>query len=317
MSSINELSFTDLYLFKDDPMIKIDGFLEPLGDRYAGETRELRERVLKRQADTNNEEFSIVHNEQRYRVAVYECVSGYEATLRKIGSDVVDWNKLGFPKYYLPMLLHKTLQSEREVVARGGIILIGGKPDSGKSTTSYALIDQIMRHSPWFGVTIEDPVEMLLPTRYENGATIRQREIKSSNFDDALRIALRSNCDLIFVGEIRTPEGAQLALQAAQTGHLVITTIHASDLTGSIDRFLSVVGKTDQNQSMFSNVFRGALWQSLEKSSGLANRTMNCKALFTDPEVRRRIKNGELERLTSALETQQAKIENGRGLEAS
>jgi twitching motility protein PilT len=167
---------------------------------------------------------------RRLRVNLYHTLGRLAAVLRPIRNEVPDLDALGLPSG----LLHSWIQR------RYGLILVTGPTGSGKSTTVASCLHWINQHMTRHIVTLEDPIEYL----FENDRSFfSQREIRqdSDSFATALRAALRQSPDVLFIGEIRDTETAVTALQAAETGHLVISTLHSSSVVETIDRFSRMV----------------------------------------------------------------------------
>ena len=310
---LNTLKFNDLYLSENDAAVKENGGIHSLCGENRKEALGLFAVALSVYEEKGRTEFTIVHDDQRYRVVLIDSILGYEFVLRKITPLINKWGDLGFPPHYLPRLLNAP--TINDPVARGGLILITGRPDTGKSTTAYALLNEVMQRMPWVAMTIEDPVETLLPAKYQTGGKVIQREVLSRDFSQALHGALRSNVDVILVGEIRDKEGAQLALSAAHTGHLVITTLHAKDLISALERFANIAGADERTLDLMSQVFRGCIWQSLEKWAGLKSRVLDAHALFSgeDGSVESRIRAGQFSQLTNNI-IKQKNLEGSRGI---
>jgi twitching motility protein PilT len=315
---IKDAGFTDLYLTKDRYSIKIDGAVSKLDEKYCHDVFKLTKLVFEYYekdalASAGNpnfspEQFSYKYDGQLYRVIIIHGFSGPTAALRK-GNEIVSlWSDLGFPSHYLTKLIPSVDQTN--INGKGGLILVAGKPDSGKTTTCYSLVNEILENSPLVCLTIEDPIETFLPQQYKSGAIVTQTEVLSVDFPKALKNALRYNADLIMAGEIRDEEGAQLALQGANTGHLVIATIHAADTVASLERFVTVAGDTDATRDIFSQVFLGCVWQSLQKRSGLKNRTLSCDAIFSTSSVTNKIKVGHFSYLHTEMDKQKSAAQN-------
>ena len=163
---------------------------------------------------------------RRLRVNLYHTLGRLAAVLRPIRSEIPSLEDLGLPAGLMQSWMRH----------RYGLILVTGPTGSGKSTTVAACLDWINRNLPRHIVSLEDPIEYL----FENGtAFFSQREIRqdSESFASALRAALRQSPDVLFIGEIRDPETAVTALHAAETGHLVISTLHSSSVAETLDRF--------------------------------------------------------------------------------
>ena len=162
----------------------------------------------------------------RLRVNLYHTLGRLAAAMRPIRNDIPPLAQLGLPADLLESWMQR----------RFGIILITGPTGSGKSTTVASCLDWINRHLARHIVTLEDPIEYL----FENELSyFSQREIRqdSESFATGLRAALRQSPDVLFLGEIRDPETAVTALHAAETGHLVISTLHSSSVVETLDRF--------------------------------------------------------------------------------
>ncbi|GAA5482937.1 type IV pilus twitching motility protein PilT [Haloferula sargassicola] len=170
----------------------------------------------------------------RLRVNVYRTLGRMAVVMRPIKSEIPEFGDLGLPGEML----------ERWVERRSGLILICGPTGSGKSTTVAACLEWINRHHSRHIVTLEDPIEYLFKNQR---SFFSQREIHrdTGDFDLALRQSLRQNPDVIFFGEIRDPGSALSALRAAETGHLVISTLHAAGVSGvpiAIERLTRLLG---------------------------------------------------------------------------
>lgn len=162
----------------------------------------------------------------RLRVNLYHTLGRLAAAMRPIRNEILSLEALGLPAELLESWMRR----------RCGLILVTGPTGSGKSTTVASCLDWINRHLARHVVTLEDPIEYL----FENEvAFFSQREIHqdSESFATGLRAALRQSPDVIFLGEIRDPETALTALHAAETGHLVISTLHSSSVVETLDRF--------------------------------------------------------------------------------
>lgn len=167
----------------------------------------------------------------RVRVNLYHTLGRLAAVLRPIRNDVPELAALGMPAELLQSWIQR----------RYGLILVTGPTGSGKSTTVASCLDWINHHQRRHIVTLEDPIEYL----FENDLShFSQREIRqdSGSFAVALRSALRQSPDVLFLGEIRDAETALTALQAAETGHLVISTLHSASVTETIERFSQLIG---------------------------------------------------------------------------
>jgi twitching motility protein PilT len=181
----------------------------------------------------------------------------------------------------LPDVIRKLAEEER------GIVLLTGTTGSGKSTTLAAMIDHINQNMPKHVVTIEDPIEYL---HRDRKSVINQREVglDTTSFKRALRRVLRQDPDVILIGEMRDEETVQTALSAAETGHLVLSTVHTVDATESINRMLDFFPphQHQQARAMIAGTLKGVVSQRLIPSSDGAGRVAVCETLVMTGRVR-------------------------------
>jgi twitching motility protein PilT len=189
----------------------------------------------------------------RFRVNVYRESHGFGAVLRQIPSQIMTFEQLG-----LPQVLDELCQIPK------GLILVTGPTGSGKSTTLAAMIDRVNKTRPAHIVTIEDPIEFV---HQSQKCLVTQREIggHARSFARGLRAALREDPDIILVGELRDSETIQLALEAANTGHLVFATLHTNTAVSAVDRIIDQFPADQQSQtrSVLADVVRGVVAQTL------------------------------------------------------
>jgi twitching motility protein PilT len=208
---------------------------------------------------TNDLDFAFILNANRLRACASRNQNGLAVALRLIPNEIPSIHSLGLPESVLKV-----------VSETAGLVLITGATGSGKSTTAAALIDKINRSRGGHIVTIEDPIEHL---HNLDRAVISQRQVgrDTNSFAKALRAALRQDPDVIYLGEMRDLETISLALTAAETGHLVIATLHTNDAPSAINRIVSVFSAQEQEQvrSQLSQSLRMVIAQKLiRKRSG-------------------------------------------------
>jgi twitching motility protein PilT len=178
---------------------------------------------------------------------------------------------------------------------RNGIVLVTGPTGSGKSTTLAAIINKLNREKPIHIITIEDPIEYLHP---HSVATVNQREVgaDTQTFALALRAALRQAPKVILVGEMRDVETISIALEASETGHLVLSTLHTIDAAKTIDRIVGVFPKNEERQirTRFSQAFKWVVSQRLVPRMG-GGRMAVCEILRSNSRTREYVQEGERE----------------------
>jgi twitching motility protein PilT len=220
----------------------------------------------------------------RFRVNVFAQRGSYSVVLRVIPSKVPTVEELGIPAVV------------NEIAAeRNGIVLVTGPTGSGKSTTLAAIINKLNREKAIHIITIEDPIEYLHP---HNVATINQREVgaDTQTFALALRAALRQAPKVILVGEMRDVETISIALEASETGHLVLSTLHTIDASKTIDRIIGVFPKNEERQvrTRFAQSFKWIVSQRLIPKQG-GGRMAVCEILRSNSRTREYVAEGEKE----------------------
>ena len=173
----------------------------------------------------------------QFRINVFQENDGVAAAIRALSLDIPKVETIGFPNTAWEDIVYR----------KQGLVLVTGITGAGKSTTIASFIDRIAEKSACRVITIEDPIEYLFQQRY---SIISQREVGRDvkSFVDGLRTVLREDPDVIFVGEMRDPETISMTLMAAETGHLVFSTLHTRDTTGTITRILDYFPAGRQNE---------------------------------------------------------------------
>jgi len=229
----------------------------------------------------------------RFRVNAFTQRHGPAAVLRKIPNDVLPLDTLG-----VPPIVGELAMKER------GLMLVTGPTGSGKSTTLASIIDFINTHSPDHIITIEDPIEFVHESKC---ALINQREVgpHTHSFANALRSALREDPDVILVGEMRDLETTQLAITAAETGHLVLGTMHTSSAAKTCDRIVDIFPSERQEQvrSMFSESLLAILAQTLIPTRDGKGRVAAFEILVGIPSARNLIREKKTAQIGSVIQT--------------
>lgn len=221
----------------------------------------------------------------RFRVNIFQQRSSYSIVMRVIPTQMPTIETLGLPP-----------QLADAAELRNGIVLLTGPTGSGKSSTLAAIINLINQTKHYHIVTIEDPIEFL---HKHNKSTINQREIGSDtkDFASALRAALRQAPKVILVGEMRDLETTEIALEAAETGHLVLSTLHTIDATKTVDRIIGMYPKNEEHviRTRLAQTFRYIVSQRLIPSFDGRTRVAAVEILKSSPRTREYIEAGESE----------------------
>ena len=229
----------------------------------------------------------------RFRVNVFMQRKGVAAVFRLIPEEPETVEELGLPMQLLDLL-----------DASEGIVLVTGPTGSGKSTTLASLIHSINMSRPAHVITIEDPIEFV---HQNQKALISQREVSShtKSFHAALRAALREDPDIILVGEMRDLETISLAVTAAETGHLVLATLHTNSAIKTVDRIIDVFPQSQQAQirAMLSESLRGIVAQALLPSASGEGREPVVEILVNVPAVANLIREGKTHQIHSVMQT--------------
>ncbi|MFC4893006.1 type IV pilus twitching motility protein PilT [Pseudofrancisella aestuarii] len=244
--------------------------------------------------DTLECDFSIdsVENDARFRVNAFFHNRGYGAVFRRLENKIPTLDQFSAPKVL------KTVQAKR-----GGLILVTGPTGSGKSSTLAALVSEMNQKEEAHILTIEDPIEFV---HVSQKSLINQREVKrdTRSFNAALKSALREDPDCILVGEMRDLETIRLALEAAETGHLVLGTLHTMSAIKTVDRIISVFPPAEQElvRNMLAESLQIVISQRLLKRKG-SGRVAAYEVLVNNSGIKNMIKDNRLSQIYSSLQT--------------
>src|SRR5229473_189915 len=221
----------------------------------------------------------------RFRVNIFQQRGVYSIVMRVIPTDIPTLKSLGLPE-----------QLEEIAELRNGLVLITGPTGSGKSSTLAAIIDVINETKHYHVVAIEDPIEYL---HAHKNSTINQREVgnDTKDFPSALRAALRQAPKVILIGEMRDYETTEIALEAAETGHLVLSTLHTIDAAKTIDRIIGLYPKNEEPviRTRLAQTFRYIISQRLIPRADRRGRIAAIEILRSSPRTREYIEAGEAE----------------------
>ncbi|MBX3130257.1 MAG: type IV pilus twitching motility protein PilT [Polyangiaceae bacterium] len=299
------LGASDLHLSTGvEPMLRLSGSmttLEGYGKQSAEALRALLYEIL---PERNRPEFErdwdtdfahAIPGLSRFRANYFCDQNGPGAVFRQIPYEIVPVEKLGLP----PKVLDLCWLTK-------GLVLVTGPTGSGKSTTLATLVDYINQNRADHIITIEDPVEFVHPNKR---CLVNQREVgtHTRSFKAALRAALREDPDIVLVGEMRDLETIAIAVETAETGHLVFGTLHTTSATSTIDRIIDQFPPEQQSQirTMLSESLRGVVAQVLCKKNG-GGRIAAYEILITTPAVSNLIREGKTYQIPSLMQTGRA-----------
>ncbi len=309
MASLLELMLSrrasDLHLSSGTvPRLRVDGDIVPLDGwpELSGEqVKELLWEITPHKSRAEWEErrdtdFAHETEAARFRVNVFEDRKGIGSVMRQIPNEIITAEAMGLSKAILDLCFLSK-----------GLVLVTGPTGSGKSTTLAALIDYINRNREDHIITIEDPIEFVHPNKK---CLVNQREvgIHTASFKQALRGALREDPDIVLVGELRDLETIAIAIETAETGHLVFGTLHTNTAPSTVDRIIDQFPADRQGQirTMLSESLKGVISQTLCKKIG-GGRAPALEVLLVPGSVSNLIREGKTFQIPSIMQT-------GRGL---
>ena len=293
---------SDVYFLEGvPPAIKVDGLVSPVAGADALDAAGMRailERLLsvkERTAFAEAGEANLSHMHPilgRFRVNCYRAMGVSGAVLRRVKTELPTLESLELP----PLLGSLALE-------RQGLILLVGATGAGKSTTVAAMLHERITRSRGHVVTIEDPVEFLHDS---DQSIVSQREvgIDTESYLIGLRNALRQAPDVIFIGELRDPETVAVALHSAETGHLVVSTLHATNATTAIERLLNFFQPEVRASTLLqlSLTLRAVIAQRLVPRIEGKGRAPATEIMLVTPRIQALIRRGELETVRQAIE---------------
>jgi len=282
------------------PMFRKDGEMQPIAGHESLSADAVQRILLPIVPPRNREEFNKGHDtdfayelpSSRFRANLFVDLRGMGGVFRVIPSKILTVEDLRLPKELLS-LCH---------LAKG-LVVVTGPTGSGKSTTLAAMIDYINRNRTDHIITIEDPIEFVHPNKK---CLINQRQIgeHTQSFKRALKAALREDPDIILLGEMRDLETIAIALETAETGHLVFGTLHTSSAPSTIDRIIDQFPAEQQNQirTMLAISLKGVIAQMLCKKIG-GGRVAALEVMFGLPAIANLIREGKIFQIPSIMQT--------------
>jgi twitching motility protein PilT len=293
---------SDLHLISgQQPVLRIRGELERVKYKVL-ENDELKQMLyeitteerIKYFEETGDIDFAYeIPGMARYRANYFQQLRGIAAVFREIPDTILTAEQLG-----LPDVIKKFAMLPK------GLVLVTGPTGSGKSTTLAAVVDYANRNRKDHIITVEDPIEFVHKSQ---GCIVNHRELgtHTKSFSAALRGALREDPDIILVGEMRDLETTQLAIEAAATGHLVLSTLHTTSTSKAVDRIIEVFPAQLQSQirSTLADGLRGVVSQTLFRRIDKKGRCVALEIMVATSAVRNLIREGKTFQIVSSLQT--------------
>lgn len=293
---------SDLHLSTENPpILRIHGDMVPMKmpPLTAEKIKHLLYSIMTEQQRTDYErdlelDFAISFGvDMRFRVNAFNTTRGPASVMRSIPTKILTLEQLNAPQILRDLTeLHK------------GLILVTGPTGSGKSTTLAAMVNHINETHAKHILTVEDPVEFI---HHSKKSLVNHREVGAStnSFARALKSALREDPDVILVGELRDLETIQLAMTAAETGHLVMGTLHTSSAPKTVDRIIDVFPANDKEmiRAMLSVSLEAVITQGLLKKADGTGRVAVHEILLGTPAVRNLIRENKIPQITSMMQT--------------
>ena len=291
---------SDFHLHSDQPLrARIDGEIHSF-EQHKIESKELQQLIQNVIGEEPWElfykkgdlDFAISSPKRRFRASAYETEQGLSLVLRVIPKAVPNIDSLGLPP-----------AAQQALSLNSGLILVTGSSGSGKSTTLASMIDRINQTSSKHIVTIEDPIEYIHnPVK----CVVRQREVgrHTHSFATALRGALRQDPDVILVGELRDYETVSLGMTAAETGHLVLATLHTNGAPESINRIVDLFPSSEQSKArvQLSQSLKLVMTQTLLKRRG-GGRVGCFELMINTPGVANLIRDDKIVQIQNMIQT--------------
>jgi twitching motility protein PilT len=302
LNRLLDLKGSDLHISTGSPpMMRVDGEMQHVSGYESLSAEQVQRMLMPIVPPRNREEFESSHDtdfayelpgKARFRANLFVDLKGMGAVMRVIPSKILTVEDLNLPKELLS-LCHLPK----------GLVLVTGPTGSGKSTTLAALVDYINRTRHDHIITIEDPVEFVHPNKK---CLVNQRQVgeHTDSFKKALRAALREDPDIVLLGEMRDLETIAIALETAETGHLVFGTLHTSSAPSTIDRIIDQYPPAQQEQIrvMLANSLKGVIAQMLCKKQG-GGRVAALEVMFGVPAIANLIRESKVFQIPSIMQT--------------
>ncbi len=297
-----ELNASDLHLAAGmPPIVRVDGDLAPMKDYPVLDPETTKNLIYTTMSESQQKQYEAeleidfateIKGVARFRVNAFHQSHGPAAVFRVIPDKVPSLDSLDLPPVFKKLL-----------DLPNGLILVTGPTGSGKSTTLAAMVDYINMRQASHIITIEDPIEF---SHTSKKCLINQREVHRDtlDFSAALRSALREDPDVVLLGEMRDLETIRLALTAAETGHLVMGTLHTSSAPRAISRIIDVFPSGEKNniRNMLTESYQAVICQSLIKKPG-GGRVPAFEIMLGTPAIRNLIREDKVAQMYTAIQT--------------
>jgi twitching motility protein PilT len=293
---------SDLHLrCGEPPLMRLDGEMKRVPDAAVLDDAMLRRMLFTIMPDRNRKEFEEthdtdfaheIHGVSRFRVNAMMERKGMAGVFRAVPAEVVTVEQMDI-----------TPEVQQLCFLTKGLVLVTGPTGSGKSTTLCALIDLVNRARADHVITIEDPIEFVHPNK-KCLITQRQVGLHTKSFRNALRAALREDPDIVLVGELRDLETVAIAIETAETGHLVFGTLHTTTAASTVDRIIDQfpADRQDQIRVMLADSLKGVISQTLCKKIA-GGRVAAREILLTTPAISNLIRESKVFQINSVLQT--------------
>ena len=316
MVNLNSIRFSDLYITPDKTCFIPDGRTQNGLAIIKADDFDVFYNLLEESWDGDNPSYSVLYDNIFYRIERTVTIYGVQYCCRKMPEKVPPLGALNFPRELIRHLL--TLSDS------SGLILWSGPTGTGKTTSISGLLKEYLTMEGGFAYTIEDPTEMPLDGIYKSMkgglGLCKQTQPINGDWGGSLKSALRSKPRFIMVGEIRTPDTASEVLRAATSGHLVLSTIHANNITDAINSVVKYASSTSMSEDLAYDLFsRGMLGVLHQTLIGVTAKRPSINYLFAKPDtpncdqLRGIIKTGNLN-LGTSIETQMTRMRKGMSL---
>ena len=300
--SASDLGASDVHInYKCEPIARVNGKFIKISNELLSksDTEKMANELIETQKlnevkKLGEYDFSIsIKNLYRFRVNIYKQQDSYAIAARVINSKIPDLETLG-----LPNVVKEFVKKEN------GLVLVTGPTGSGKSTTLASILDSINKNFQKHIITLEDPIEYIYNRK---NSIISQREIgkDTKNFKSGLRSVLRQDPDVILIGEIRDEETLATALTAAETGHLVFSTLHTIGAAQTIDRIIDMFQANQQNQirMQLSSVCEGIISQQLIPNINNEGMVVATEVMVSTSAIKNLIRDSKTHQISNIIQT--------------